>query len=136
MRNERRARALRLLAGSLAALGGCGWGAVPMYGVEIPEYSFHGHVVDAETGGPIEGIRVRFGGDEQYTDADGAWELTGGAPQDCEPGSCYVEALDVDGAVNGSYQAAEAELLRDDHLSADATDIIVEMVPEGDTGLD
>ena len=90
MRTNRRARALRLLAGSLAALGGCEWGAVPMYGIEIAQFTFEGHVLDAESGDPIEGIRVSFGGDERYTDTDGAWELTGSASQSCVPGRCTV----------------------------------------------
>ena len=135
MQSKRRTRALRLLAGSLAALGGCGWGAVPMYGIEVPTFTFQGHVVDAETGEPIQGIQVRFGGDQQLTDADGAWELTGSAPADCETGYCHVQAEDIDGDDNGVYLSDEVELLGEDRLAENATDVIIELEPVADTGL-
>jgi hypothetical protein len=127
-------RLTKLLVGTLATLTGCGWGAVPLYGVEVAEFTYRGHVVDAETGVGIPDIQLRFGGDEQLSDAGGAWELTGNAARDCEPGTCSVEARDLDGDANGAYQAAEVELLAGDAAHADDNDVLIELQPIFDTG--
>lgn len=107
--------------GRVMAILGCSTLVTACYGVPPTPYSVSGHVKDAETGAPVEGILVKvterhidgnFDSDPLYhvgtsnwthTDADGAFSV-----RFHEYGSAddvIIEWQDVDGPENGHYRS-------------------------------
>lgn len=109
--------------GRILAVIGCSTMVTACYGIPDTPYEIKGRVVDAETGKPIENIRVSavagsgYGTTSgvgsiyennssypasAYTSADGEFDMT--LYEHFGPNTFLVECTDVDGAENGSYE--------------------------------
>lgn len=79
---------------------------VCMYGIPYSTVKASGNVSDAESGTPIEGIRVRYVANEDttstLTDEKGNFMID--TRQTFSPDTAHIIADDVDGEQNGSYR--------------------------------
>jgi len=103
----------RIMISALMALLGfsCGnGGGVDEYGVPSATYKAKGVVVSESDNSPIKGIRAELKGtyaiSTAYTDSDGFFSLEG---SEFPRQKLYVELIDVDGELNGSFVKTEKE---------------------------
>jgi putative lipoprotein (rSAM/lipoprotein system) len=93
---------------TLSGVTGCDFDAPmknggPAYGVQMVTLTIHGTVTSSADSYPIAGIKVSFDDQTTLTDSDGAYtlELHLGNKEDA---TYQVNAADIDGATNGSFQ--------------------------------
>ncbi len=114
----------------LGLLSGCGVYGVAEYGAPVPEYGVwdtaprgwvDGVTVDAGTDEVVPHIQLHLMGETTRSDALGYFWFE---PQGECGDPCLLEAEDVDGPANGSYQDATVEL-----DSGYASDVKVQLEP-------
>ena len=130
--------------GRILAILGCSTLVTACYGVPAQPFEVKGRVVDAETGMPIQNIKVTAAAGNGIGSTTGVGSVA--TPEDSYAGSEYterngeftiilheyyypdgfiVECTDVDGAENGSYESAKEAVPMEN-----SQDFVMKMTPK------